>query len=70
MVQVAVHPIKTLCTERGLKLGWVAQRLGISPGYLSSIMCGDRRPPTDFYKKVSVLLDVEVERIRPAEVAV
>lgn len=66
------HPVRRVVTLQGRRLAWVATQLGISANYLHRILLHpedpDFRPaPEWFYPKLSQLLGVPEEMLRPRE---
>lgn len=64
------HPVRRVVALQGRRLTWVAGQLGISANYLHRIMLPpsdpDCRPaPEWFYSRVSALLGVPEEMLRP-----
>ena len=59
--------IRVVLADRGIKVGWLAKQLGLSQPYTSQIIDGTRRAPLNFYERVAGLLNVPIDRVRPAE---
>jgi len=69
-VRVADHPVRRIVFRQGRRLTWVADQLGISANYLHRILLPEghpaRRPaPDDFYRRLSDLLGVPEDMLRP-----
>lgn len=43
-------------TEKGLKVGWVANKIGVSQPYLSMMLKGERHMTTEIETKIKSLL--------------
>lgn len=56
-------PIARLIDERGLRKGWVAEKLGISASSLSRLIYGDRRMTLDEGVRLAELLGVDVREL-------
>lgn len=56
-------PIARLIDERGLRKGWVAEKLGISPSSLSRLIWGERRMTLDEGLKLAEILGVDVREL-------
>ena len=64
-MRFCLNPIKEAILSRGLKQAFVADRCEISEHRLSRIVTG-RTPPQDFeLKRLSRLLNVEPEDLKP-----
>lgn len=64
------HPVKRVVARQGRRLTWVAGQLGISANYLHRILLPPEDPacrpaPEWFYSRVSGLLGVPEEMLRP-----
>lgn len=64
------HPVRLVVKTQGRHLTWVAAQLGISSNYLHRLLLpaghSDARvPPDDFYPRLSRLLGVPEEMLRP-----
>jgi hypothetical protein len=64
------HPVRRVVFMQGRRLTWVAAQLGISVNYLHRLLLPstdqDSRPEPDwFYPKLSQLLGVPEEMLRP-----
>lgn len=64
------HPVRQVVKLQGRRLTWVAAQLGISGNYLHRLLLPaghpDRRePPADFYPRLSLLLGVPEDMLRP-----
>jgi plasmid maintenance system antidote protein VapI len=58
----AVAPIFQFVAERGIRLTWLAEQLGISRQTLNAIRCG-RAIPDDFVVRAAVALDVPAKTL-------
>lgn len=47
--------------NRGLKQGYVAEQVGITPAYLSQIVNGSRKMSTDIAVRASIALSVSLD---------
>lgn len=52
-----------LIAERGLRHGWVAARIGVSPAMLSHVMRGRRRLRVDTAQRLAELLGVPLDEM-------
>lgn len=59
------RPIKEVCIERGLKITWLANQLGMTQPKLSHIILGTRAAPPNFFERVAGILNVPLERVLP-----
>jgi hypothetical protein len=64
------HPVRAVVKLQGRRLTWVAAQLGISTNYLHRLLLPanhvDARPaPADFYPRLSLLLGVPEDMLRP-----
>lgn len=64
------HPVRRVVFAQGRRLTWVAAQLGISTNYLHRLLLPAGHPdarvaPEDFYPRVSRLLGVPEEMLRP-----
>jgi hypothetical protein len=69
-VRMDDHPVRRIVFRQGRRLTWVAEQLGISANYLHRILLPEthpaRRPaPEDFYGRLSQLLGVPEDMLRP-----
>jgi transcriptional regulator with XRE-family HTH domain len=61
--------LRKIRIDRGMLLKQMADAIGISSSYLSSIECGKRDIPLDFVKKISTgvrLTDIEIVKLKKA----
>ncbi len=52
-----------LIKDKGLKKAYIAHKIGISPGFLSKYISGERKPKLDTAKKLSEILECSIEEI-------
>jgi hypothetical protein len=67
---MADHPVRRVVFAQGRRLTWVAKQLGISTNYLHRLLLADgdpdyRPPPEWFYPRLSQLLGVPEEMLKP-----
>jgi antitoxin component HigA of HigAB toxin-antitoxin module len=55
--------IRDLIDERGLRHGWVAARIGVSPAMLTNVMRGRRRLRVDAAQRLAELLGVPLDEM-------
>ncbi len=56
-----VHPIRAWREYKKIKIGELANRIGISGAYLSQIETGKRNPTLETLKVIAGALDVDIE---------
>jgi hypothetical protein len=71
-LQAMQHPVRRIVAQQGRRLTWVAGQLGISSNYLHRLLLpadhpDARVPPADFYPRLSQLLGVPEDMLRPEE---
>lgn len=58
-----IEPLKALIKERGLKVKFIAQKLGIMPQALTNVMCKNAMFKTDTICALAAFFEVPVSRI-------
>lgn len=53
--------LKQVIAERGIKVKFVAHKIGISPNYLGQVLNGSRRLSTDVAIKASQVLELPID---------
>lgn len=61
------NPIRVYREWRGYKVGELAQMVGVSTSYMSTIECGNREGKIGLYNKIAEALGVCIEYIIPVE---
>ncbi|MCK5195970.1 MAG: helix-turn-helix transcriptional regulator [Desulfobulbaceae bacterium] len=58
-----INPIRAWRNHKQIKMNELAQKVGISPAYLSQIENGKRNPTIDTLKAIAKELNIEVEML-------
>lgn len=52
--------VKALIRSKGLKSDYIARQIGITPSYLSTILCGKRKPGIKLLEALCAVLNCSI----------
>ncbi|WP_194850149.1 helix-turn-helix transcriptional regulator [Nonlabens antarcticus] len=55
--------LKELLKSKGVKQKWLANKIGVSEVSVSNWVQGKSQPSLKNYKKISILLDIPIEKL-------
>lgn len=58
------HPVRVWSQERGVKLQWLAGRIGVSPSMLTHYLTGRKVPTQERMERIAVLTGISMDSLR------